>query len=105
MFGSGIGELNVYIRTIGSTSDPDKKIWGLNGDAGNNWYMAQAPVASSRPFKVHIFFLIVLRSPEQILSLTPYLDTLNILQIKDTYKVDINKISKNMKEQIWIFIH
>ena len=55
MFGSGIGELNVYIRTIGSTSDPDKKIWGLNGDAGNNWYMAQAPVASSRPFKVHIF--------------------------------------------------
>ena len=60
MFGSGIGELNVYIRTIGSTSDPDKKIWGLNGDAGNNWYMAQAPVASSRPFKVHIFFLIVL---------------------------------------------
>ena len=62
MFGSGIGELNVYIRTIGSTSDPDKKIWGLNGDAGNNWYMAQAPVASSRPFKVHIFFLIVLGS-------------------------------------------
>lgn len=52
MFGSGIGELNVYIRPIGGGSDPDKKIWGLNGDAGNNWYMAQAPVASSKPFKV-----------------------------------------------------
>jgi hypothetical protein len=54
MFGSGIGELNVYIRTIGGTSDPDKKIWGLIGDAGNNWYMGQAPVASSRPFKVNV---------------------------------------------------
>ena len=53
MFGSGIGELNVYIRSIGGSSDPDKKIWGLNGDAGNNWYMGQAPVASSRPFKVN----------------------------------------------------
>ena len=51
MFGSGIGELNVFIRTIGGSA-PDRKIWGLNGDAGNNWYMAQAPVASSKPFKV-----------------------------------------------------
>ena len=51
MFGSGIGELNVYIRPIGG-SFPDRKIWALNGDAGNNWYMAQAPVASARPFKV-----------------------------------------------------
>ena len=57
MFGSGIGELNVYIRTIGGTSDPDKKIWGLIGDAGNNWYMGQAPVASSRPFKVNVALL------------------------------------------------
>lgn len=57
MFGSGIGELNVYIRTIGGTSDPDKKIWGLIGDAGNNWYMGQAPVASSRPFKVNVTLL------------------------------------------------
>ena len=51
MFGSGIGELNVYVRTIGG-SKPDLKIWSLNGDKGNNWYMAQAPVASSKPFKV-----------------------------------------------------
>ena len=51
MFGSGIGELNVYIRAIGGSA-ADRKIWGLSGDAGNNWYMAQAPVASSKPFKV-----------------------------------------------------
>ena len=51
MFGSGIGELNVYIRPIGG-SQGDRKIWALNGDAGNNWYMAQAPVASAKPFKV-----------------------------------------------------
>ena len=50
MFGSGIGDLNVYVRPIGSGAD--RKIWGLSGDADNNWYMGQAPVASSQPFKV-----------------------------------------------------
>ena len=49
MFGSGIGELNVYVQNGGKE---DSKIWGLSGDAGNNWYMGQAPIASSSPFKV-----------------------------------------------------
>ena len=50
MFGSGIGELNVYIK---SNEDMKmKKIWGLSGDAGNNWYMGQAPVAFTKPFKI-----------------------------------------------------
>ena len=48
MYGSGIGDLNVYMR-VGSD---DKKIWGLSGDAGNNWYMAQAPIASTDSYKV-----------------------------------------------------
>ncbi len=48
MYGSGIGSLNVYIRH----GADDTKVWGLSGDAGNNWYMAQAPIASSSPFKV-----------------------------------------------------
>lgn len=48
MFGSGIGDLNVYIRSDGS----DRKVWGLSGDAGNNWYMAQAPIASPKPFSI-----------------------------------------------------
>ena len=69
MFGSGIGELNVYIRPIGG-SQGDRKIWALNGDAGNNWYMAQAPVASAKPFKVT-------KKPEKYLSKL----TLTIFQI------------------------
>ena len=49
MYGSGVGDLNVYLRS----GNRDRKIWGLSGDAGNNWYLAQAAVASSTPFKVH----------------------------------------------------
>ena len=30
----------------------DRKIWGLTGDAGNNWYMGQAPIASTENFRV-----------------------------------------------------
>ena len=44
MFGSGVGELNVYIRPASGVQEP-KKIWSLSGDAGNNWYMGQVPVA------------------------------------------------------------
>ncbi len=51
MFGSGIGELNVYVR---SGEGSDTKIWGLSGDAGNNWYMGQAPIAASTAFKVSL---------------------------------------------------
>ena len=46
--GSGIGDLNVYVRV----GDEDTKIWGLSGDAGNNWYMAQAPVSSTSDFRI-----------------------------------------------------
>ena len=49
MYGNGIGSLNVYVR--GATSG-DSKIWGLTGDAGNNWYMGQAPIASTESFRV-----------------------------------------------------
>ena len=48
MYGSGVGDLNVYLRS----GNRDRKVWGLSGDAGNNWYLAQAAVASSTPFKV-----------------------------------------------------
>ena len=49
MYGNGIGELNVYVR--GSLSG-DSKIWGLTEDAGNNWYMGQAPIAATESFRV-----------------------------------------------------
>ncbi len=48
MYGSGIGDLNVYVRT----DDGDRKVWGLSGDAGNNWYMAQVPIASTSEYSV-----------------------------------------------------
>ena len=48
MFGHGIGSLNVYVRSGNS----DRKIWGLTGDAGNNWYMGQAPISSTDSFRV-----------------------------------------------------
>ena len=51
MYGNGIGSLNVYVRGAGSG---DTKIWGLTGDAGNNWYMGQAPIAATENFRVRI---------------------------------------------------
>ena len=45
-----MGSLNVYVRTGGE----DRKIWGLTGDAGNNWYMGQAPIASTDNFRVRM---------------------------------------------------
>ena len=38
----------MYVRVSGD----DRKVWGLSGDAGNNWYMAQAPISSADPFRV-----------------------------------------------------
>jgi len=49
MYGNGIGSLNVYVR---GANTGDRKIWGLTGDAGNNWYMGQAPIASTEAFKI-----------------------------------------------------
>ena len=57
MFGSGIGELNVYIKSGNSDM---KKIWSLSGDAGNNWYMGQAPISSLQPYKVNSMIIIQL---------------------------------------------
>ncbi len=48
MYGSGVGDLNVYLRSKGD----DRKVWGLSGDAGNNWYQAQTPISSVDPFRV-----------------------------------------------------
>ena len=49
MYGNGIGSLNVYVRGANSG---DNKIWGLTGDAGNNWYMGQVPIAATENFRV-----------------------------------------------------
>ena len=49
MYGNGIGSLNVYVR---GSSSGDIKIWSLTGDAGNNWYMGQAPISATENFRV-----------------------------------------------------
>jgi len=49
MYGNGIGSLNVYVR---GASSGDSKIWGLTGDAGNNWYMGQVPIAATENFRI-----------------------------------------------------
>ena len=54
MYGNGIGTLRVWVRpTDGVTEEnPAKMLWEMSGDAGNNWYMAQLPIASANPFQI-----------------------------------------------------
>ena len=63
MFGSGIGELNVYVN---QGSKDMKKIWSLSGDAGNNWYMGQAPISSIQPYKVSKSKMWMIKAPRGI---------------------------------------
>lgn len=44
MYGSGMGELNVYIKPITGSL---RKVWSLSGDQGNEWKMAQVTLDSS----------------------------------------------------------
>lgn len=54
MFGNGIGTLRVWVRPTDGVTDenPAKMLWEMSGDAGNNWYMAQLPIASASPFQI-----------------------------------------------------
>lgn len=54
MYGNGIGTLRVWVRpTDGVTEEnPAKMLWEMSGDAGNNWYMAQLPIAAANPFQI-----------------------------------------------------
>ena len=44
MYGSGMGELNVYIKPVTGTL---RKVWSLSGDQGDTWNMAQVTLTSS----------------------------------------------------------
>ncbi|CAG0879344.1 unnamed protein product [Cyprideis torosa] len=48
MFGSGIGELNVYIQG----DQAPIKIWSMRGPQGNTWYEAQVSIASGSGFRI-----------------------------------------------------
>ena len=45
MYGSGMGELNVYVKP--TKGAPMTKVWSLNGDKGDEWKMAQVTLISS----------------------------------------------------------
>ena len=44
MYGSGIGQLNVYIE---STVGAAKRMWSLSGDQGDEWKMTQITLSSA----------------------------------------------------------
>ena len=47
MYGNGVGMLRVKIRYVGGEEEiPDKIVWEMNGEAGNNWYLGQVPISS-----------------------------------------------------------
>lgn len=43
MYGSGMGELNVYIKPVTGSL---RNVWSLSGDQGNEWKMAQVTLVS-----------------------------------------------------------
>ena len=45
MYGSGMGELNVYVKPAKAAAMT--KVWSLNGDQGDEWKMAQVTLISS----------------------------------------------------------
>lgn len=58
MFGNGIGTLRVWFRPSGDAGEgaeggnSHRVLWEMNGDSGNNWNMAQLPIASASGFQI-----------------------------------------------------
>lgn len=53
MYGTAVGKFNVYVKTgPGNTSDVETLVWSDSGNQGNSWIQSQAPVYSSKPFRV-----------------------------------------------------
>jgi hypothetical protein len=50
MFGSGIGDLKVYIKDL--ETDFIKKIWEKQGDQGDKWFKGTADITSYTNYKV-----------------------------------------------------
>ncbi|XP_047354869.1 MAM and LDL-receptor class A domain-containing protein 1-like [Vespa velutina] len=46
MFGTGIGNLKLYLRHFRDLDAVLQEIWGLSGNAGNAWYMSQITIGS-----------------------------------------------------------
>ena len=56
MYGNGVGILRVKYRSDDKVNKEEQEgiLWEMSGEAGNNWYIAQLPIASSSSF--HIAF-------------------------------------------------
>ncbi|CAK9817198.1 MAM and LDL-receptor class A domain-containing protein 1 (Fragment) [Anthophora quadrimaculata] len=52
MFGSGIGTLKLFVRHFRSLDAPLREIWGLNGNSGNAWFVAQITISSLDDFQL-----------------------------------------------------
>lgn len=53
MYGNGIGTLRVKLKPSEGGDDVQEKIlWEMSGEAGNNWYLAQLPIASAAAFQI-----------------------------------------------------
>lgn len=57
MFGNGVGSLRVWFRpsdsgSEGSDQNSNRILWEMSGDSGNNWNMAQLPIASASGFQI-----------------------------------------------------
>ena len=57
MFGNGVGSLRVWLRPSetggeGEAGNAARILWEMTGDAGNNWNLAQLPIASSSSFQI-----------------------------------------------------
>lgn len=62
MYGNGVGSLRVWFRPNGESAGEtgtssgsyasNRILWEMTGDSGNNWYIAQLPIASSVSFQI-----------------------------------------------------
>ena len=57
MYGSSMGEMNVYIKPVTGSL---RKVWSLSGDQGNDWKMAQVTLDSnSSEYQVKVIIIII----------------------------------------------
>lgn len=57
MYGSSMGELNVYNKPVTGSL---RKVWSLSGDQGNDWKMAQVTLDSnSSEYQVKVIIIII----------------------------------------------
>ena len=49
MYGDGMGSFSVYLKDTSST----KKLWGLDGDQGEDWKNAKVDISSPSSYQVN----------------------------------------------------